>query len=190
MEDRGREGLSRRALLRQAARVGGTLAWTIPLIQTVDIRAAAALAGSAPPGDPPSDLGDIGGIGEGGGEIAPPLEEGSGGGGGGGSSSTLLEITGLRTAPNPLRLSREGGLRVRGFVSKAAVVQVMIMRADKVVRRLLTRQMSAATSVSASWDGKGRRGRKVHPGRYAVVVIAEDGSGATVKVTRSFRVTS
>jgi hypothetical protein len=169
--------------------VGGTFAWTIPLIQTVDIRAAAALVGSAPPGDPPSDSGGIGGIGEGGGEIAPPLE-GSGGGGGGGSSSTLPEITGLRTTPNPLRLSREGGLTVRGFVSKAAVVQVMIMRADKVVRRLLTRHMSAATSVSASWDGKGRRGKKVRPGSYAVVVIAEDGSGATVKATRSFRVTS
>jgi hypothetical protein len=181
VEDRGRERLSRRSLLRQGAKVGGTLAWTIPLIQTVDIRAAAALAGSAPPpGDPPSVGGDEPQVGE----------VGGGGGGGGTSSPTLLAVTDVTTAPNPLRLNRDNGLRIRGFVSQAAVVQVMITRADKVVRRLLNGQMSAAGWISASWDGKGRRGKKVRPGRYAVVVVAEDGSGAIVKATLNFRVTS
>jgi hypothetical protein len=179
VEDRGRERLSRRALLRQAAKVGGTLAWTVPLIQTVDIRAAAALSGSAPPGDPPLD---------GGGE--PPLGDLGGGGGGGAPTPSLLEITDVTTAPNPLRLKRDHGLTIRGFVSQAAVVQVMITRADKVVRRLFNGQMSAAGWISASWDGKGRRGKKVRPGRYAVVLVGEDGSGAIVKATLSFRVTS
>jgi hypothetical protein len=179
VEDRGREPLSRRALLRQAAKVGGTLAWTVPLIQTVDIRAAAALSGSAPPGDPPST---------GGGE--PQVGNVGGGGGGGAPTLSLLEITDVTTTPNPLRLHRDNGLRIRGFVSQAAVVQVMITRGDKVVRRLLNGQMSAAGWISASWDGKGRRGRKVRPGRYAVVVVGDDGSGATVKATLSFRVTS
>jgi FlgD Ig-like domain len=175
VDDGGRERLSRRVLLRQAAKVGGTIAWTIPLIQTVDIRAAAALSGSAPPSEPLPDsepqVGDLGG-------------------GGGAPTPSLLEITELATAPNPLRLKRDNGLRIRGFVSQAAVVQVMITRADKVVRRLLNGQMSAAGWISASWDGKGRRGRKVRPGRYAVVVVGEDGSGAIVKATLSFRVTS
>jgi hypothetical protein len=179
VEDRGQGRLSRRVLLRQAAKVGGTIAWTVPFIQTVDIRAAAALSGSAPPGDPPLD---------GGGE--PPLGDVGGGGGGGGSPApSLLEITDVTTAPNPLRLNRDNGLRIRGFLSNAAVVQVMITRADKVVRRLFNGQMSAAGWISASWDGKGRRGKKVRPGRYTVVVVAEDGSGATVKATLSFRVT-
>ena len=179
MEDRGREPLSRRALLRQAAKVGGTLAWTVPLIQTVDIRAAAALSGSAPPGDPPST---------GGGE--PQVGDLGGGGGGGAPTLSLLEITDVTTTPNPLRLHRDNGLMIRGFVSQAAVVQVMITRGDKVVRRLLNGQMSAAGWISASWDGKGRRGRKVRPGRYAVVVVGDDRSGATVKATLSFRVSS
>jgi hypothetical protein len=177
VEDRGREPLSRRALLRQAAKVGGTLAWTVPLIQTVDIRAAAALSGSAPPGDPPLD---------GGGE--PQVGDVGGGGGGGTPTPSLLEITDVTTAPNPLRLNRDHGLRIRGFVSNAAVVQVTITRANKIVRRLFNGQMSAAGWVSASWDGKGRRGRKVRPGRYTVIVVADDGSGATVKATLGFRV--
>lgn len=179
MESGGRERLSRRALLRRAAKVGGTIAWTIPLIQTVDIRAAAALAGSDPPGNPPS----VGGV-------EPQIGEVGGGGGGGASTPTLLTITDLTTAPNPLRLNRDIGLRIRGFVSKAAVVQVMIMRADKVVRRLFNGQTSAAAWISARWDGKGRRGKRVHPGRYTVVVVAEDETGATVKTTLSVRVTS
>jgi hypothetical protein len=179
VEDRGRERLSRRALLRQAAKVGGTLAWTVPLIQTVDIRAAAALSGSAPPGDPPPDGGS-----------EPQVEEVGGGGGGGASTPTLLEITDVTTAPNPLRLNRDNGLRISGFVSKAAVVQVMITRGDKVVRRLFNGQMSAAAWISASWDGKGRQGKRVRPGRYAVVVVAEDEAGATVKTTLRVRVTS
>lgn len=176
MEDRGREPISRRALLRQAAKVGGTLAWTVPLIQTVDIRAAAALSGSAPPGDPPLD---------GGGE----QQVGEGGGGGGAPATSVLEITDVTTAPNPLRLNRNNGLRIRGFVTNAAVVQVMITRGGKVVRRLFNGQTIAAGWISTNWDGRGRRGKKVRPGRYTVVVVAEEGSGATVKATLSFRVT-
>lgn len=177
MEDRGREGLSRRALLRQAAKVGGALAWTVPLIQTVDVRAAAALSGSAPPGEPPPSGGE-------------ELQVADGGGGGGAPTQSLLEITDVTTAPNPLRLNRDNGLSIRGFVSKASVVQVMVTRADKVVRHLFNGQTSAAAWITASWDGKGRRGRKVRPGRYAVVLVAEDGSGATVRATLSLRVTS
>jgi hypothetical protein len=174
VEDGGRERLSRRVLLRQAAKVGGTIAWTIPLIQTVDIRAAAALSGSAPPS-----------------EQLPDSEPQAGdlGGGGGAPAPSLLEITDVTTAPNPLRLHHDHGLRISGFVSQAAAVQVMITRADKVVRRLFNGQTSAAGWISASWDGKGRRGKKVRPGRYAVVVVGEDGSGGTVKATLRFRVT-
>jgi hypothetical protein len=167
--------VSRRDLLRRASRLGGALVWTIPLIQSVDIRAAAALAGSSPPDDPPAD--------------PPPVDSGgtdpvvgqnpAGGGGGSGSGQVLaLEIVQLTASPAPLRLGDRGQLRIRFFVTGAATVEIQIVRGGKVVKSYPLRELNAADWVDVRWNGKNRRGTLAHRGRYTVVVRARHGLDA------------
>jgi hypothetical protein len=173
VEDRelseAKQRVSRRDLLRRASRLGATVAWTIPLIQTVDIRAAAALSGSSPPGDPPSV--------DPGGTIDPVGGQNPPGGGGGqpeGWHVPTLEIAQLTASPIPLRLRDGSQLRIRFFVTGAATVEIQILRGGKVVKSYSPRELNAADWVDARWNGRNRRGRLVHRGRYSVVVRARD----------------
>ena len=182
--------LSRRNVLGRAVRLGGAIAWTVPLIQTVDIRAAAALAGSGGPGDEVENTnggssggGGVGDAGSGGG-----IEGGSGGGGG--ATAPILQVLELRAVPNPFILSRTDGLQIGYLVSGAAVVNAVIMRGDRVVRRFSTRKLSAAGSVSTRWNGKNRRGQAVPPGRYFVLVEADDGVGNKAEARLRVRIRS
>lgn len=49
MGDQDKESTSRGLTRRDALKLGGALAWAVPLVQTVDIRAAEAQVGSPPP---------------------------------------------------------------------------------------------------------------------------------------------
>jgi FlgD Ig-like domain len=191
--------ISRREALARAAKFGGALAWTMPFVQSVDIRAAAALTGSPGPADETGrgsdgsnddggSSGASGGTGDGSGSGG-----GSGGGGGGrvdGTTTTALQILGLKATPNPLRLNGNRRLRTSFFVSAGAMVQVTIVRGDRVIRRLPPRTLDAAGSVSTRWNGRSQRGKDVPAGRYSIVVQAVDGLGGLAEATLRVRVTS
>jgi len=184
MEDRelgeAKRKVSRRDLLRGASRLGGAIAWTIPLVQTVDIRAAAALAGSSPPGDPPPVASDST-------TVPADGQDPPGGGGGlpGGEHVPSLEVVQLSASPDPLRLHDGGQLRIRFFVTRAATVEIQIVRAGKVIRSFRPRELDAAGWVRVRWNAKNRRGRLAYRGRYTVVVRARgelDDSEASLQV--------
>jgi hypothetical protein len=195
-EDVTANKISRRDALVRAAKLGGAIAWAVPLVQTVDIRAAAALAGSAEPQEPPIDetggsVNNGTGAGEGGAGGDGSGGEGGGGGSGGGGATTIsLEIVDLTAAPNPLRIRRGARLRIGFSVSAVSVVQIMIVRGDRVVRRFKTRELTAAGAVQTRWNGRNRRGKVVRAGRYDVVVQAADALGGTTEARIGVRVTS
>lgn len=158
-----------------------------PLIQTVDIRAAAALAGSSPPGDPPS-VDPAGTIDPGSGQNPPVDGQNPSGGGGGqpeGGRAPTLEIAQLTALPTPLRPGDGGQLGIHFFVTGPATVQIQILRGGKVIKSYSPRELDAAGWVDARWNGKNRRERLVHRGRYTVAVRAWDelgGSEASLQV--------
>ena len=197
-------GFSRRDALVKAAKLGGALAWTVPLVQTVDIRAAAAMVGTpaADPGHasgPPADSGAAGhggtsgetgetdGAGGGGGTGAGGAAPG-GGGAGGTTTGTPLQVLQLTASPNPLRIGSSHRLRIGFYVSTAAVVHAMIVRDGRVIRAFQTRELKAGGWVLIRWNGKNRRGRDVPTGRYNVVVQAEDTSGALSEAKLKIRI--
>jgi flagellar hook assembly protein FlgD len=88
-------------------------------------------------------------------------------------------------SPTPLRLGNGGQLRIRFFVTGAATVEIQILRGGKVIKSFSPRELDAAGWVDARWNGKNRRGRLVHRGRYTVVVRARnelDGSEASLQL--------
>lgn len=177
MGDQDKESTSRGLTRRDALKLGGALAWAVPLVQTVDIRAAEAQVGSPPP------------------EPIEPTYEGPGvggdpGGGGGGTPTTTLDVLDVTASPNPLHVSRKDRLRIRFFVSGPATVETMIMRRGRVVRQLQVHDLSATGWTGARWDGKNHRGKDVRAGRYYVVAMATDAHGRRKEARLRVRVLS
>ena len=170
--------LTRREALGRAATLGGAIAWAVPFVQTVDIRAAAAFAGSPEP-----DAHIQGGNGA----VTNPQVVG----GGGASQLHILELKAGR------RLRRSGHDYVRiCFLVSGAAVQAKIVKGDRfstatarsfvctgpvsfrrcVVRSLVARDLLASGRVQTRWNGKNAQGKRVAAGRYSILVSATDTS--------------
>jgi hypothetical protein len=176
--DKDPAGFTRREALRHAARFGAAIAWTVPFIQTVDVRAAAAFAGSPAPDDHPANEGSIG-------STNPPQI-----GTGGGAAPSSLQILDLRAGPNPLKLSRRDRVKIGFLVSAAASVRAEIVKRGHVVRTLAARQLIAFESLRTGWNGRNAHGGIVAPGRYLLVVTATDPHGNRVDSRLRIRVVS
>jgi hypothetical protein len=170
-------GFTRREALGRAAKFGAAIAWAVPFVQTVDVRAAAAFAGSPAPDDPVTQ-GSVG-------SVNPPQI-----GTGGGSAPSNLQILDLRAGPNPLKLSRRDRVKIGFLVSAAASVRAEIVKRGHVVRTLAARELFAFESLWTGWNGRNARGGIVAPGRYLLVVTATDSHGNRVDSRLRIRVVS
>jgi hypothetical protein len=185
VDDEEASKLTRRDALQRAAKLGGALVWAVPLVQTVDIRAAAALAGSPAPEDP-STAPDGGTNPDGG--IDPVGGTDPGGGGGSTPTPAALEILDLSAMPLSFVRGRGGRLRIRFRVTAAAVTSASILRGSRTVRNLPTHELSGAGWVSDQWNGRGRRKKRARSGQYVVVAHAVDANGAVAEARTTFSI--
>lgn len=165
--------LTRREALGRAAKLGGAIAWAVAFVQTVDIRAAAAFAGSPEP-----DAHIQGGNGA----VTNPQVVGGGG-------ASQLQILDLK-AGRRLRRSGHDYVRIGFLVSGAASVQAKIVKGDRVVRSLVARDLLASGRAQTRWNGKNAQGKRVAAGRYSVLVSATDTSGNSAEARLRVRVVS
>ena len=117
-----------------------------------------------------------------------PPSSSSGGTSTSGSTTTQptpLTVSAPTVTPTPVSTSGT----VTAGVSTAATVTIEIRTSTgTLVRTLMNAVASPAGSVSASWDRKDAKGRRVKSGTYVAAVTATDGTGTTAAAKTSFQV--
>ncbi len=92
---------------------------------------------------------------------------------------TAPVILGLNASDTHLKLAKKEKTKIKFDSTEKGLMRVEILNPKKQVVRVLGAVKIAGRSISVTWNGKNKKGKWVHEGKYLVQAVAEDEAGNT-----------